>query len=187
MKEHGKDLVRAVSTVPEQSTYEIYNAYIGAISSARRRIWITQAYFVPDDRFTEALMDASRRGVDVRLILPGISDHWIVHASSRARYCSLLEAGIRLYERSDALLHAKTAVVDGVWSTVGSSNLDYRSFLYANEANAIIIGTDFGSQMENLFLADLEESPEILLEEWKKRSLWMKFIEGIGLLLGRWL
>jgi cardiolipin synthase len=186
-KEHGKELVRAVSAVPEENTYEIYNAYMTAISHARRRIWITQAYFVPDDKFTGALMEAAGRGVDVRLILPGISDHWIVQASSRARYRSLLEAGIRLCERSDALLHAKTAVIDGAWSTVGSSNLDYRSFLYANEANAIIIGTDFGAQMESLFLADLNESHEILLEEWKKRPVWKRIIEGIGLLFDRWL
>lgn len=186
-REPGKELVRAVSTVPEQSTYEIYNAYMAAISHARRRIWITQAYFVPDDRFTEALREAAGRGVDVKLILPSISDHWIVQASSRARYRSLLESGIRLYERSDALLHAKTAVIDGVWSTVGSSNLDYRSFLYNNEANAIIVGTDFGTQIEAMFLEDLKKSQEILLEEWKSRPLWRRFIEGVGWLLGRWL
>ncbi len=90
--------------------------------------------------------------------------------SSRYHYSPLLESGVRIFEHRNAMLHAKTAVVDGIWSTVGSSNLDYRSFLHNDEVNAVIVGDDFGKQLEARFEADQTASEEITLADWRKRG-----------------
>jgi cardiolipin synthase len=187
LDEKGQELVRAVPMTAGGNGHEMYKAYMAALRSARRRIWITQAYFVPTKEVMIALQEAAARGVDVRIILPGVSDHPIVQACSRSKYETLLDSGIRLYERSEAMLHAKTAVIDGVWSTVGSTNLDYRSFLYNNETNAIIIGRRFGAAMEELFLEDLSKSIRVLPEEWRKRPLKSRVMETIVSLVERWM
>jgi cardiolipin synthase len=107
--------------------------------------------------------------------------------ASRAHYTELLKAGIKLYERKDRLLHAKTAVIDGLWSTVGSSNLDYFSFLHNNEANAVILGQNLGRQMEQLFQLDLSHAQSIELEKWKKRPPWERLMEKFSVLFKYWL
>ncbi len=129
------------------------------------------AYFVPDPQTLKALQDAAKRGVDVTLVLPSYTDFWPVFHAGRSHYEDLLEAGVKIYERQDALLHAKTAVIDGVWSTVGSSNMDWRSYLYNQEVNAIILGTEFGAQMEQMFAADLKASREVTSESWARRPV----------------
>lgn len=187
LSQTGDALVRVVQNVGGDDDYDIYESYLVVIANARRRLWITQAYFVPDARLLDALKDAARRGVDVRILLPGFTDAAMVLHASRAHYAELLAAGVRLYERQDALLHAKTAVVDGVWSTVGSSNFDYRSFLHNNEANAVIVGRDFGREMERLFVQDLQHSKAILPSEWRRRPLWARLQERLGLLFKYWL
>lgn len=182
----GHDLVRVVANIGSEDKYSIYKAYITAISLAQRRVWVTQAYFAPNDEFIDALEAAARRGVDVRILLPGFSDHKMLVYASRARYTELLEAGVKLYESKDRLLHAKTAVIDGLWSTVGSSNLDYFSFLRDNEANAVILGRDFGRQMEDLFQLDIGHAQRIELEKWKQRSGWERFKERFSSLFNYW-
>lgn len=182
----GDILVRAVSSRGGDEEYRIYTVLLAAVAHARSRIWITQAYFAPDDVFLEVLRDAARRGVDVRLLLPGISDAPLVVQASRADYESLLEAGVRIYEHVGSTLHAKTAVVDGVWSTIGSANLDYRSFLHNHELNAVIIDRDFGRAMEKLFEVDLQRSREILLEAWRGRPVMQRVKETLGNLLRYW-
>jgi phosphatidylserine/phosphatidylglycerophosphate/cardiolipin synthase-like enzyme len=122
--------------------------YTPAVAQSRCTVYITTAYFVPDRQFLQVLMDAARRGVDVRLVLPSESDHRVVLYAGRAQYTELLKAGVRIYERLNTILHAKTAVVDGVWSTVGSTNLEMWSFIYNDELNAIVLGTDFAKNME---------------------------------------
>ena len=124
------------------------------------------AYFVPDPQTLEALKGAAGRGVDVRLVLPAYTDFWAIFHAGRSHYSGLLEAGVKIYERQEALLHAKTAVIDGVWSTVGSTNIDWRSFLHNDELNAVILGPEFGRQMEATFRSDLGNSKRITLEEW---------------------
>src|SRR5690606_36791712 len=104
------------------------------------------------------LIDAAQRGVDVRLILPSRSDSSLVYHAGRAKYRRLLKAGVRIFERQDVLLHSKTAVIDGVWSTVGSANLDWRSFADNDEVNAVVIGREFGEQMVEVFENDLAAS-----------------------------
>jgi len=148
----------------------IYATYLSAIQAARSRVWITQAYFAPNDEFIAALQAAAQRGVDVRLLMPGESDVPLLLHAGRSYFACLLDAGIRLYEYQDTtVLHAKTAVIDGVWATVGSSNLDYRSFIVNDEANAIIIGREFGQQMERMFEDDLRSAREITRAQWQQR------------------
>jgi cardiolipin synthase A/B len=166
---------------------EIYVAYLAAIDQAQSRVWITQAYFAPDDAFVMALERAAARGVDVRLVMPGLSDVSTTLNLQRHYYVGLLEAGIRLYEYEPAVMHAKTMVIDGVWSTVGSSNLDYRSFIHNDEANAVILGSAFGKEMEKLFLADLQNSEEIVLEKWRDRGFVQRMKEFGAVLVKYWI
>jgi cardiolipin synthase len=132
---------------------------------------ITNAYFVPDPQLLAALTDAAARGVDVRLILPSHTDNAMVFNAGRSHYEHLLKSGIKIYERRGALLHAKTALIDGVWSTIGSTNLDRRSFLHNQEINAVVLGPEFGAQMQTMFDADIAVSDAITLEKWERRPL----------------
>ncbi len=165
----------------------IFHAYREAMHRAKERVWITQAYFAPDELFMAELKDAASRGVDVRVIVPGVSDSELVLSASRSRYGDLLKAGVHIYENQKALLHAKTAVIDGIWSTVGSSNLDSRSFLHNDEINAVIFGKEFGGQMERQFQADLEECEAITLEEWQDRGFFKRIKELVAWPLEYWL
>jgi cardiolipin synthase len=147
-----------------------YRALLAAIDGADRSVWVTSAYFVPTRRLIRRLVAAARRGVDVRLALPGVSDVWAPLAAGRATYGKLLAAGVRIFERHDAMLHAKTVVIDGVWSTIGSSNMDWRSILHNAEANVVIVDRDFGERMEALFRCDADASDEVTMERWKRRG-----------------
>ncbi len=187
LRDVGHDLVRVIASTGGKDVYSIYKAYLSAISLARWRIWVTQAYFSPNDQFLSALKDAARRGVDVRILLPGFTDSHFILYTSRAHYIELLEAGVKMYERNDRMLHAKTAVIDGIWSTVGSSNLDYLSFLHDDEVNAIIVGRDFGEQMENLFQLDLSHAQSIELGKWKRRPAWERIKERFFSLFKYWM
>lgn len=184
----GRQFVRIVANDPnDERGYTVYLTLMSAISSAQQSIGITMAYFVPDPAFIEALKEAAARGVDVELVLPAVSDSSLVLHAGRSHYTDLLQAGVKIYERTGALLHAKTAVVDGVWSTVGSSNLDWRSFTLNYEVNAVILGAEFGSQMRRLFDDDVRQSKAVTLAEWRERGVWARFMELIGRLGERWL
>lgn len=173
----GHEVVRAIGSSPDDPFSLIYVTLLSAINSAESQLFITNAYFVPDEQLLTALKDAATRGVDVRLLLPSKSDSNLVFYASHSFYDQLLSKGVKIYERQDALLHAKTALIDGVWSTVGSSNLDWRSFLNNQEINAVVLGQDFGAQMQAMFEEDLKVSKQIELETWRKRSLIMRFKE----------
>ncbi|HUL67149.1 MAG TPA: phospholipase D-like domain-containing protein [Burkholderiaceae bacterium] len=147
-----------------------YTSLLAAIGTAQQRISITTAYFVPPRRLLRALERAARRGVDVRLLLPGISDSWPALAAGRSLYGRLLHAGVRIYECHDAILHAKAAVVDGVWATVGSSNMDWRSFLHNAEINVIGIDPNLARELERLHGDDVARGQPITLESWTKRG-----------------
>jgi len=140
-----------------------------AIESAETEVLITNAYFVPHPQLLQALQDAARRGVKVKLVLPSKTDNAVVYHAGRSFYTDLLEAGVRIYERKSRLLHAKSAVIDGVWSTVGSTNLDWRSLAYNDELNAVVLGPEFGAQMQGIFAKDVANSEEITLEKWRSR------------------
>lgn len=186
-KARGSEVVRAIGSSPDDPYSLIYVTLISALRSAQSEIWLTNAYFVPDPQLLATLKEAVARGVDVRLILPSSTDSWLVFHAGRAYYDELLQAGVRLYERHDALLHVKTAVIDGVWSTVGSTNLDWRSFLHNQEVNAVVLGNDFGDKMRAAFRADLEKSREITLPVWRERTLDVRAKELFARLWEYWL
>jgi cardiolipin synthase len=167
----GSHIVRAVGSTPDDAFSLIYLTLISAITNAQERVYLTNAYFVPDPQLVQALRDAAGRGVDVRIILPATSDSSAAWFAGRSHYAQLLEAGVKIYERRGALLHAKTAIVDGVWSCVGSSNLDWRSALDNDEINAVILGREFGQQMQAAFAADMAASDAIDLAAWRRRPM----------------
>lgn len=167
----GSQIVRAIASSPQNGPNPVYVAVISAIESAEQSAHLTVAYFVPHPELLEALKNAAARGVDVRMVLPSKTDSWLVQAAGQSYYEDLLEAGVHIYERKEQLLHAKTAVIDGVWATVGSTNLDWRSLSTNAEINAVVLGPDFGAQMERLFQEDVAKSQEITRQRWAERSL----------------
>jgi len=181
----GPDIVRVIGSTPDDPYSRMYMALSSAIQSAQKQIWITNAYFVPDPQLLEALCQAAERGVDVRLLLPSHSDFGVVLQAGRANYDLLLSRGVRIFEREGQLLHAKTVVIDGVWSTVGSTNLDWRSFLDNDELDAIMLGREFGSRMQAMFERDLEKSREIDPARWARRSAGTRFKEWFSSLWQR--
>ena len=187
LKEEGNALVRVVGSTPGQSNRITFIVYVSAIIFAEHSVHLTNAYFIPDDQILDALADAARRGVDVKIILPSISDSSLALYAQRYNYSELLKAGVKLYERRNALLHAKTAVIDDVWSTVGSTNMDFWSFLSDDEVNAVILSREFAIEMEKMFARDLAESDQIQWEEWKKRPLLPRIREWFAHLFDRWL
>ncbi|MBS0448032.1 MAG: cardiolipin synthase B [Proteobacteria bacterium] len=187
LQKSGNEVVHAMGSVPADSFSPIYATLISAIDNAETEILITNAYFVPDPQFTKSLIGAARRGVKVTLILPSQSDSSLVLNAGRSYYGDLLEGGVQIYERKGAILHSKTVLIDGVWSTVGSTNLDWRSFLHNQEINAVILGTEFGDEMRAAFQNDLAQSSQITLEAWRSRSIGDRLKQGFGRLWQYWL
>jgi cardiolipin synthase len=142
-----------------------------AFSSARRSILLTNPYFVLDDRMTNALVAAAQRGVRVVALTPGRIDHALVRSASRHDFGRLLQSGVQIYEYQAALLHAKTLVVDGAWSSVGSTNLDNRSFALNEELNLAVYDAGVARQLENVFEADLRHARRVEYADWVKRGL----------------
>ncbi len=187
LKNVGKDLVLVIANSPGKQNRLTFISYVSAIVFAEKSIHLTNAYFVPDKQMLDALTDAAERGVDVKIILPRVTDSSLALYAGRYHYSDLLNAGVKLYERRDVMLHAKTGVIDGAWSTVGSSNMDFWSFLLNDEVNAVILSGDFGAKMEQMFDMDLEKSDQVKLEEWNERPLYPRIREFISHLLQRWL
>jgi len=187
LKPKGRDLVQVIGSVPGELNRVTFIMYVAAFLNAQRSIHLTTPYFVPDKQAMSALIDAANRGVDVKIILPEVSDSSLALYAGHYQYSDLLKEGVKLYERQHAMIHAKTSVVDGVWSTVGSTNMDLWSFLHNNEVNAVIIGVDFASGMEALFERDLEQSKEVALDEWRRRPLLPRIREWFAHLFRRYL
>jgi cardiolipin synthase A/B len=183
----GSDVVRAIGSSPKDSYSLIYATLLSAIASAETSVYLTNAYFAPDPQLLEALEDAARRGVDVKLILPGKTDSWLIFHAGRNYYTPLLKAGVKIYERQGVILHTKSGSVDGVWSTIGSTNLDWRSFLHNHELNAVVLGAAFSGQLQKLFEADLAASKQVTLEEWRRRGLDLRVKELFARMWEYWL
>jgi cardiolipin synthase len=160
---------------------------VSAITFAENSLYLTNAYFAPDPQIIEALTDAAKRGVDVKIILPGTTDRSLALYAGQYHYSDLLKAGVKLYKRRNVLLHAKTLVIDGVWSTVGSTNMDFWSFSSNDEVNSVILSREFAITMEEMFARDLAESDQVRWEEWKKRPLSLKVREWFSHLFVNWL
>src|SRR5207244_8089959 len=143
---------------PAGGDFAIYTAFLLAMASARQSILVTNPYFVLNEKMTEALLTAHKNGARVTVLVPGKIDHNLVRTASRADFGRLLKAGIEIYEYRAALLHAKTMVIDGVWTTVGSTNLDNTSFALNDELNVIFYDRAVAQRMENVFHDDLAHS-----------------------------
>jgi cardiolipin synthase A/B len=165
----GPQVVRAMEFSPDKGANALYVALISAIENADEGVHITIAYFVPHPELLGALKAAAGRGVDVRIVLPSRTDSALVLYAGRSYYEEMLEAGVRIFERKERLLHSKTAVVDGVWATVGSTNLDWRSLASNAELNAVVLGPEFAAQLERVFARDIDQSEEITRERWAHR------------------
>jgi cardiolipin synthase A/B len=176
----GERVVKLIESDPRDEANRLYTALLAAIDAAQRSVHLTMAYFAPGQEMVDALANAARRGVDVALVLPGKSDFSLILHAGRSYYTQMLEAGVRLHEMDDAMMHAKTAVIDGVLSTVGSSNMDWRSFVMNNEVNVIVLGAEFGAQLEALFRRDLERSRTIEAAAWSRRGLVQRTLELVG-------
>jgi cardiolipin synthase len=183
----GNEVVHALGGSPDEPYSVIYATLISAIDSAETEILLTNAYFVPDPQLIASLKGAVARGVDVKIVLPGATDSALVFHAGRSYYDELLAGGIKIYERQNALLHAKTALIDGVWSTVGSTNLDWRSFLHNQEVNAVVLGKEFGQRMRAAFDDDLAQSKQVTLEQWQRRSPLERAKETFGRIWQYWL
>ncbi|MBL0224695.1 MAG: cardiolipin synthase [Geobacteraceae bacterium] len=185
--EAGDTLVRVVGSTPGETNRIPFIVYVSAITFAEHTIHMTNSYFIPDDQIVKALSDAAGRGVDVKIILPGITDSKLAFHAQRYHYSGLLKSGVKIYEHGTSLLHAKTAVIDRVWSTVGSTNMDYLSLLSNDEVNAVMLGRDFAGEMEAMFAGDLANSRQVLWEEWEKRPYLPRIREWFVNLFVRWL
>jgi cardiolipin synthase len=164
----GDKFVRVLATDPGSNS-EIYKSLMVAINEAKKSVHITSAYFVPDQQVVDALVAAAKRGVDVKLVLPGVSDHGLVMYAGQAFFEPLLAGGVKIFQLQVAVLHAKTAVIDEAWSTIGSANIDRRSFIHNYELNIVVIDPAFGRDMESAFNEDLRDSKEVTLEKWRNR------------------
>jgi cardiolipin synthase len=163
---------------------ERFNAL--SIASAQRTLYVTNSYFVPDDDFRLLLMLARKRGVDVRILtVSKLTDVKTTWWAGRSRYEELLKSGIRIYEYQPAMMHSKTFIVDGIWSSIGSMNFDNRSLAFNNESNLVVLDRPFGAQMNATFMDDLTRSKEITLAEFQRRPWYDHVIEDGAALLSR--
>lgn len=176
-----------VSNHTRACRHRIRCMYSEAFSGARDRIFLTTPYFVPDVITQQRLIQAARRGVDVRLLVPASSDVPITRWAARALYDALMSAGLRIYEYQPRMLHAKTAVIDGDWATVGTANLDYRSLFLNYELVLAIREPGICAELERQFLDDLAESQLILPASWKRRHWVGRLLEFVGWTVRRWL
>lgn len=157
-----------------------------SIASARKTLYVTNSYFVPDDDFRKLLVAAKRRGVDVRIL--SVSDETDIKTTlwaGRSRYEQLLAAGIRIYEYQPTMMHSKTFIVDGMWGSIGSMNFDNRSLAFNNESNLVFLDRTQGAQMDSTFMDDLTRSREIQLEQWRQRPWYDHLLENGAALLSR--
>jgi cardiolipin synthase len=173
----GTEVVRIVGSTPDKRIPRYYVTLLSAIRNAEKNVWLSAAYFVPTDQEEEDIIGAARRGVDVRLLLPGDSDSKMALAIGRSHYGYLLEAGVKIYEVQNEVLHSKSASVDGVWTAIGSSNFDPRSVVYNDEVDALALGSVTGDEFEKMFDADTATARQIDPKTWRRRPLSERFSE----------
>ena len=169
--------VRVHRNTPRIQVYPIRNMYLEAIDRATSHIWLTHAYLIPDDDLVAALRDAVRRGVDVRIIVPERSNHVVADWLSRGFYSELLRAGVRLFLYQGAMVHSKTATIDGAWSTIGTANLDRLSLWGNYEVNLEVTDRAVAHHMELVFATDEANTVELTEERWQQRSIIAKATE----------
>jgi cardiolipin synthase len=171
--------IRIHRNLPRLWMFPIRAMYIEAINRASTNIWMTQAYFLPDQDFVDAMKDAAQRGVDVRLLLPLKSNHIVADWLSRGYFSQLLGAGVRIFRFKDAMVHAKTSTIDGTWSTVGTANIDRLSLTGNYEINVEVIDEAFAAALEDIYRTDETNCLELTHGEWEARDLHRKFTEMV--------
>ena len=171
--------IRFHRNVPRLWMFPIRGMYLEAINRASRNVWMTHAYFIPDQDFVDAMKAAARRGVDVRLLIPLKSNHIVADWISRGYFSQLLDAGVRILRYKDAMVHAKTSTIDGTWTTVGTANIDRLSLTGNYEINVELIDESLAAAMEEIFAVDESNSLELTIGEWEARDLHRKFTEFV--------
>ena len=179
----GSSVVQVVQSGPDETLEAIQRLYFAAIATARSRVWITTPYFVPDRAVLVALETAAMRGVDVRLLVPENSNWWITSDAGRSFYDELLGSGVSIYEYLPGMLHTKAMVVDGVFATVGSANLDVRSFRLNFELLAVLYDPELVAEFEAIFREDQAQARRLELATWRARPFVRRVREGVGRLL----
>ena len=174
----GDRIAGLMHTVPAVGSTQAERFLALTITGAKKSLYITNSYFVPDEEFRNMLVAAAKRGVDVQVITAGDrSDVKTTVFAGRAYYDELLRSGVRIYEYLPSMIHSKTIVADGLWSSVGSMNFDNRSMAFNNEANLNVLDAEFGAQMDSVFKDDVKYSKEIVLSDWDKRSPYERALE----------
>ncbi|WGH77112.1 cardiolipin synthase [Tenacibaculum tangerinum] len=178
-KNFGSHLVQITASGPDSDYQDIMYSLISAITLSKKEICLTTPYFIPEKSFTDALKIAKMSGVDVKILVPGISDSVLVNITSNSYYEDLLKAGIKIYKYQKGFVHAKTMVCDDLIAMVGTANLDQRSFDLNFEVNALIYDAEFAKKLRIEFYKDLEHADELDLETWLKRPFYTTFAERI--------
>ncbi|MGC0143935.1 MULTISPECIES: phospholipase D-like domain-containing protein [unclassified Pseudactinotalea] len=171
--------IRAAQNAPSRMLFPVRGVYLDAMDRAEHHIYITQAYFIPDREILRGLIAAARRGVDVRVVIPEISNHIVTDWAARSHYTQLLDAGVTLWLFQDAMMHAKTMTVDGRWSTIGTANIDRLSLIGNFEINLELFDAALAQHMEDIFAVDLTNCRQLTAEEWNARSLGHRVLERL--------
>lgn len=171
--------IRAHRNIPKQLIFPIRGMYLEAIDRAQHTIELTTAYFIPDTDILDALIDASRRGVQVRILLPRVSNHVVADFLARGFFNRLLDAGVEIWRYTDHMVHAKTATIDGEWSTVGTANIDRLSLTGNYEINLEIIDDEFAKGMREIFAEDVESAERLTAESWQERPAVARLYEWV--------
>ncbi|NUQ19741.1 MAG: cardiolipin synthase B [Gemmatimonadaceae bacterium] len=186
LKHDGTQLATVFHAAPTIGSTPAERFLALSIASARRTLYISNSYFVPDDDFRRLLEKAAQRGVDVRILTTsGETDVKTTWKAGRAHYEELLAAGVKVYEYQPVMMHAKSLVVDGLWGGVGTMNFDNRSMVFNDETMLVAYDTTFGRQLDGIFMEDIKYAKEFKLDEFRKRSLWEKLVENGAVLLSR--
>jgi cardiolipin synthase len=176
----GDSVTQLVQSGPDATVEAIHHLYFAAIASARERVLLSTPYFVPDRAILVALQTAALRGVDVRLVLPSRSNHRVTFHAGRSFYDELLDAGVHVHEYQGGFVHSKIAVVDGSFATVGTANLDVRSFRLNFELLAVLWDAKVVADLEALFEEDLRQASPVDLPTWRSRGFLLRIAEGVG-------
>ncbi|MGH3383320.1 MAG: phospholipase D-like domain-containing protein [Nocardioidaceae bacterium] len=171
--------IRVHRNIPRQQVFPIRGMYLEAIDRAQHHIYLTQAYFIPDSEILGSLLAAARRGVDVRLLVPAVSNHVVADWLSRGFYSTLLRGGVRILLYENAMVHAKTTTIDGQWSTIGTANIDRLSLTGNYEVNAEFYSPELARQLEAVFAADSANTSELSPADWAERPVVAKFSETV--------
>jgi cardiolipin synthase len=177
----GNVPAQIVKSSPTGGSFQNYMLFLLSINSAKKSILITNPYFIPDNVMTEALVKAAKRGVRVVVLLPGEIDSQLTYTASRSHYGPLLLGGVEVFEYRASLMHAKTIVIDGVWSTIGSTNFDNRSFALNQEINLTVYDSGMAHRLEEIFQEDLKYSQKITYEAWRSRGIFERLGELFAL------